>query len=68
MNNSVNQDYCKRLSRYTPFEWHEIADLKNNKNLPRAHIFLCASARSGYSPLTFFSQAHADAMASSRLV
>ena len=27
-------DYCKRLSRYTPFEWHEIADLKNTKNLP----------------------------------
>ena len=27
-------DYCKHLSRYTPFEWHEIADLKNTKNLP----------------------------------
>ena len=27
-------DYCKRLSRYTTFDWHEIADLKNTKNLP----------------------------------
>lgn len=27
-------DYCKRLSRYTTFEWYEIADLKNTKNLP----------------------------------
>ena len=26
-------DYCNRLSRYTTFEWHEIADLKNTKNL-----------------------------------
>ncbi len=32
--NSWLPDYCKRLSRYTPFEWHEIADLKNTKNLP----------------------------------
>ena len=28
-------DYCKRLSRYTTFEWHEIAYLKNTKNLPK---------------------------------
>ena len=27
-------DYCKRLLRFTPFEWHEIPDLKNTKNLP----------------------------------
>ena len=32
--NSWLPDYCKRLSRYTPFEWHEIADLKNTKTLP----------------------------------
>ena len=28
-------EYCKRLSRYTTFEWHEITDLKNTKNLPK---------------------------------
>lgn len=27
-------DYCKRLSRYTSFDWHEINEVKNTKNLP----------------------------------
>ena len=27
-------DYCKRLTRFTSFDWHEIPDLKNTKNIP----------------------------------
>jgi len=27
-------DYCNRLSRYTSFDWHEINEVKNTKNLP----------------------------------
>ena len=27
-------DYCKRLTRFTSFDWHEIPDLKNRKNIP----------------------------------
>ena len=27
-------DYCKRLTRFTSFDWYEIPDLKNTKNIP----------------------------------
>ena len=27
-------DYCKRLTRFTSFDWHEIPNLKNTKNIP----------------------------------
>jgi len=27
-------DYCKRLTRFTSLDWHEIPDLKNRKNIP----------------------------------
>ena len=27
-------EYCKSLLRFTPFEWHEIPELKNTKNHP----------------------------------